>query len=63
MFNTKNPRLYFDNFKKIFFPHLYMVQEEPDDFEEKIAANFRTQVRDNFSQQHVILEKRLLALE
>jgi len=27
----------FDSFKKYFFPHLYLVQEDPDDFDDKAA--------------------------
>jgi len=27
----------FDSFKKYFFPHLYLVQEDPDDADDKAA--------------------------
>lgn len=63
LFNKTQPTLTFDNFKKIFFPHLYAVQEDPDDLEEKKAADFREQINNNWEDQHVVLQKRLSQLE
>jgi len=34
----------FDNFKKSFFPHLYLVQDELDDAEEKAAKLKRVEL-------------------
>lgn len=31
LFNAESKGLNFDNFKKNFFPHLYLVQEDKDD--------------------------------
>lgn len=55
--------LSFDTFKKIFFPGHYQVQEDGDDVEEKRAFDFRHQLQTNMDQQHILLQKRLLALE
>lgn len=53
LFNQTNPHLTFDNFKKIFFPHLYAVQEDPDDLEEKKAADLRDSIDNNYKNQHI----------
>lgn len=63
IFSLTQPNITFDLFKKIFFPHLYAVQEEPDDAEEKKAAHFRDQVAQNYQEQHLIMQKRLQTLE
>lgn len=37
LFNSQSQGMDFDTFKKYFFPHLYLVQEDPDDAEDKAA--------------------------
>lgn len=37
LFNGSTNGLNFDEFKKNFFPHLYLVQDDPDDAEDKQA--------------------------
>lgn len=37
IFSKQKKGLEFDSFKKYFFPHLYLVQEDPDDADEKLA--------------------------
>jgi hypothetical protein len=37
LFNRHKKGLEFDSFKKYFFPHLYLVQEDPDDADDKAA--------------------------
>ena len=40
----KDEGLSFDNFKKNFFPHLYLVQEDRDDADDIDAFNIRKQI-------------------
>lgn len=37
IFHSQKEGLEFDTFKKYFFPHLYLVQEDPDDADDKAA--------------------------
>jgi hypothetical protein len=37
LFDKRKAGMDFDNFKKNFFPHLYLVQEDVDDAEDKAA--------------------------
>jgi len=53
----------FDNFKKNFFPHLYLVQEDKDDAEEKAAAGLRHQLDTAIESQPKVIETRLVDLE
>lgn len=41
LFKKGSPGMTFDEFKKNFFPHLYLVPEDPDDMEDKIACDTR----------------------
>ena len=37
MFVGNSPGINFDGFKKYFFPHLYLVQEDKDDIDDHLA--------------------------
>ena len=41
LFNDNEKGINFDNFKKNFFPHLYLCQDEKDDAEDIKAHNLR----------------------
>ena len=49
IYGKNDDGLTFDNFKKIFFPHLYAVQEDKDDIDELKAQDFRQQIKCNMS--------------
>jgi hypothetical protein len=53
----------FDNFKKNFFPHHYLVQDPSDDFDDKVAKVTRDEIMDNGKEHPAIIKKRLLDLE
>ena len=53
----------FDTFKKYFFPHLYLVQEDPDDAEDKAAYMNKKHLIENKQNQPQIIEERLVKLE
>ncbi len=52
-----------DDFKKNFFPHLYLVQEEADDAEDKEAFLNKQSLINNLKNQPKIIEERLMKLE
>jgi len=56
-------RLEFDSFKKYFFPHLYLVQEDLDDADETAAFKNKQDLIKNKANQPQIIEERLLKLE
>jgi len=41
LFNAESKGINFDNFKKNFFPHLYLVQDDKDDLDDIAANNIR----------------------
>lgn len=63
LFPKNDEGLSFDNFKKNFFPHLYLVQEDKDDADDLKAMNFRQQVDSKSGQDTKMLEERLVKLE
>lgn len=63
LFNSKSKGLDFDKFKKNFFPHLYLVQDPPDDCDDKQAKANRDEIQKNGEKQTNIIENRLLKLE
>jgi len=63
LFNPTQKGLNFDSFKKNFFPHLYLVQEDADDLQDKIAFDDRYQLDNNLDKQPVKIEARLVKLE
>jgi Ca2+-binding EF-hand superfamily protein len=52
-----------DTFKKIFFPQLYLVQEDKDDSEEMKAKEMRQQIDNNRAEQPKLIEQRIKDLE
>ena len=65
LFNKQNngSGLSFDIFKKNFFPHLYMVQEEADDADDKVAIANKKELIENKANQPQVIENRLIKLE
>ena len=47
IFNSQKEGVDFDSFKKYFFPHLYLVQEDPDDADDKAAYLNKRELLDN----------------
>ena len=47
----------------MFYPHLYLVQEEADDLDEKEALKTKTDLIQNKHEQTGIIEQRLVKLE
>jgi len=63
LFNSQTKGMDFDSFKKYFFPHLYLVQEDPDDADDKAAYNNKRELIKNKGKQPQVIEDRLLTLE
>jgi Ca2+-binding EF-hand superfamily protein len=63
LFNSSEPGINFDNFKKVFFPHLYLVQDDKDDLYDDQAKNIREYVLNNKEDLPQIIKQRLLNLE
>ena len=63
MFNEQTPGIILDNFKKIFFPKMYLVGEDRDDDEDLKAKEVRNQMYSAKDQQQDLIEKRLLNLD
>lgn len=63
LFNGPTNGINFDEFKKNFFPHLYLVQDDPDDAEDKQAYAHRNQLDNHREEQPALIEQRLLKLE
>jgi len=63
MFGKNSKGMAVDEFKKSFFPHLYLVQEEPDDFEENEAMENKEELINNKGKQPQVIEDRLKKLE
>lgn len=63
IFDRKLQGLDFDNFKKNFFPHLYLVQDAPDDADEKEVFNNKQELLRNKDNQPKVIEERLALLE
>lgn len=63
IFNAQKQGLEFDSFKKYFFPHLYLVQADPDDYDDKNAYLKKKELIENKDNQPNIIEDRLMALE
>ena len=53
----------FDSFKKIFFPHLYLIQEDRESDNEKREKEEKTLMKKNKGKQPEIIEERLKKLE
>lgn len=53
----------FDTFKKYFFPHLYLVQDDVDDADDKAALKTKLDLVKNKDNQAKIIEERLIQLE
>jgi hypothetical protein len=63
LFKSQKHGLEFDGFKKYFFPHLYLVQADPDDFDDKNAYLKKKELLDNKDKTPGVIEDRLMALE
>ena len=63
LFPHNKPGIDFDNFKKNFFPHLYLVQETADDQEDKEARDNRNEIKRNGEKQTEVIVERLKRLE
>ncbi len=63
LFNSSSAHLTFDLFKKNFFPHLYMVQEDADDADDRAAQANKKELLENKANQPKIIEDRLIKLE
>lgn len=50
----------FDTFKKFFFPHLYLVQDDVDDADDKAALKNKLDLVQNKEGQAKIIEERLV---
>jgi hypothetical protein len=53
----------FDTFKKTFYPHLYVVEEEPQSDEDREAVKKKQEFKANKEKQSGIVEGRILKLE
>lgn len=53
----------FDTFKKTFYPHLYVVEEEPQSDEERDQFKKKLEFKKNKDQQPKVVESRILKLE
>ena len=53
----------FDTFKKIFFPHLYVVADDPGSEDEKQARVTKSELRHNKEQQPAVIFARIEKLE
>ena len=47
LFPNDKPGISFDNFKKNFFPHLYLVQDDKDDAEDTLALQNKMEILKN----------------
>lgn len=63
LFGKNSKGMLMDEFKKNFFPHLYLVQEEPDDLEENEALENKMELIKNKERQPQVIEERLKRLE
>ena len=63
LFNSKKAGMDFDTFKKNFFPHLYLVQEDIDDAEDKAAYQNKAELRKTNVNQPEIIQERVIKLE
>ena len=64
MFAKGTKGIDFDGFKKTFFPHHYLVQDPPDDFEDKEAHKVRMALKNNVGDQEKdAIEDRVKRLE
>ena len=63
LFSKSQKGMGLDEFKKNFFPHLYHVQEEPDDQEENEALANKKELLINKEKQPQVIEERLKKLE
>ena len=63
LFPSNTPGMNSDDFKKNFFPHLYLVQEEPDDADEEEALKNRESIINNIDNQPLLIQERLANLE
>lgn len=53
----------FDSFKKTFYPHLYVVEEEPQSDEDREAEKKKQEFKANKEKQSAVVEGRILKLE
>jgi len=51
LFDKNKKGLEFDTFKKFFFPHLYLVQDDVDDADDKAAMRTKTELKQNADKQ------------
>lgn len=63
LYNSSSPGLVFDNFKKTFFAHLYLVQEGKDDADDIEAREHKEELLKNKNEQPLVIEERLKQLE
>lgn len=63
LFDKSKKGLEFDTFKKYFFPHLYLVQDDPDDAEDNAAMQTRNELKKNSEKQPQVIEDRVVRLE
>jgi hypothetical protein len=47
LFPSDKPGISFDNFKKNFFPHLYLVQDDKDDADDTLAHENKMEILKN----------------
>ena len=59
LFPSDMPGISFDNFKKNFFPHLYLVQDDKDDAEDNLAHDNKMEILKNKAGQAQVIEGRL----
>lgn len=63
MYKVEGSGINLDTFKKIFFPHLYLVQEDKDDIDDIEAKAVKDQLDSNKAGYSRVVNKRLLDLE
>lgn len=63
LFDKRKAGMDFDTFKKNYFPHLYLVQEDVDDFEDKAAYQNKSELLKNNDKQPEVIQQRLIKLE
>lgn len=63
IFSKQKEGLEFDGFKKYFFPHLYLVQADPDDHDDKTAFQNKMELIGNKEKHPEVIHGRLQTLE
>jgi len=63
LYKVEGSGINLDTFKKIFFPHLYLVQEDKDDIDDIEAKAVKDQLDSNKAGYSRVVNKRLLDLE